>query len=199
MNYLAHLYLSGENNEIKVGNFIADAVKGRSYMKYAQGIQDGIILHRKIDQFTDTHLVFIQSKKKLNNHYSLFSGVVIDIFYDHFLSKFWNEFSSIPFDKFTKEAYNLMFSNFAILPNQVKYFLPFMAKNNWLKIYGDIKGIERVLKGLSKRTSLPDKTSFAIDILQSEYEALKEEFFMFFSDIKLYIEENEGINLKIHE
>jgi len=198
MNFLGHLYLSGENDEIRIGNFIADAVKGRSYMDYNNGIQKGIILHRSIDKFTDTHAVFIQSKQKINAQFSYFSGIVIDIFYDHFLSHNWINYSKIPLDLFTQSAYNLMLSNFSLLPDKVKYFLPFMVKNNWLKIYGEIEGVERVLNGLSKRTSLPNKTGHAISVLEENYHELKAEFHLFFTDIIQHMEKNEGISLKIH-
>lgn len=198
MNFLGHLYLSGENNEIKIGNFIADAVKGRSYLNYNTEIQHGIILHRAIDKFTDTHPVFIQSKQKLNSHFTYFSGIVIDIFYDHFLSRNWSRYSQIPFDSYTQSAYNLMLSRFSILPEKVKFFLPFMVKNNWLKIYGEIDGITRVLNGLSKRTSLPNKTGHAISVLEENYNEFNEEFHLFFTDIIHYIEKKEGISLKIH-
>lgn len=200
MNYLAHLYLSGENEDIKIGNFIADAVKGKLNNQFSEEIQKGIILHREIDKFTDTHPVFIKSKQKLNakSQYKYFAGIVIDIFYDHFLSKYWNQYSNIPLNQFTNDAYNLMLANFSVLPEQVKYFLPYMVRNNWLKLYGEISGIERVLNGLSKRTSLPEKTEFAISVLNEHYNEFREEFQQFFTDIRYFVEKNKGIELKIH-
>lgn len=198
MNYLAHLYLSGSNKEIRTGNFIADAVKGKRYEDFSDDIQKGILLHRKIDRYTDTHPLFIQSKQKLNTQYTYFSGIIIDIFYDHFLSKYWSHHSRIPFDHFLHDNYNLMLSQYAILPKQMQYFLPYMVKNNWLKMYGELNGVERVLKGLSKRTALPEKTSFAMQILNAHYTEFREEFELFFADIKQFIVVDEKINLKIH-
>ncbi len=96
MNYLAHLYLSGQDNkELLVGNFIADEVKGNKYKSYSQGIRQGIFLHRKIDEFADRHPIFNQSKKRLYPVYRHYAGVVNDIFYDHFLAKDWNVYYAV--------------------------------------------------------------------------------------------------------
>ena len=174
MNYLAHIYLSGEKDLVTIGNFIADSIKGKRYNNYPEGIKQGILLHRKIDSFTDSHPLFLQSKKRLNSHYKYFGGIVIDIFYDHFLSKNWNDFAESNLKDYTNEAYGLMYKNYSILPQNVKFFLPFMAQNNWLVMYSELEGIDRVLKGLSKRTSLPDHTKFAMKSLENNYSNYKE-------------------------
>lgn len=198
MNYLGHTYLSGNNNEVIIGNFIGDAVKGRNYMNYQENIQRGIILHRTIDSYTDQHPVFKESKRKLNSHYKLFSGVVIDIFYDHFISKYWNNYSVIPRKLFVQNTYSLLLKNFAILPEKVKYFLPYMIKNNWLELYSNIDGIHRVLTGLSKWTSLPEQADFAIDTLSNYYEEFHDEFDVFIKDIYHFIEKEKKIELTFH-
>ena len=87
MNYLAHVYLSGSDQNIMIGNFIADSIKGSKYLEYPIAIQKGILLHRKIDSFTDHHPSFRNSTKKLHQRYGHYSGIIVDIFYDHFLAK----------------------------------------------------------------------------------------------------------------
>ena len=79
MNYLAHIYLSGDNDLIKIGNFMADGIKGHEYEKFPEIIQKGILLHRQIDSFTDFHPVYRQSKHRLHNIYGHYSGVIMDM------------------------------------------------------------------------------------------------------------------------
>ena len=92
MNYLAHTYLSGTDSDILVGNFIADAVKGRQVDNYSEKIQQGIHLHREIDTYTDSHEVTKRSKSRLYEKYRHYSAVIIDIFYDHYLAVEWNNY-----------------------------------------------------------------------------------------------------------
>ena len=111
MNYLAHIYLSGENDDVKLGNFIADEIKGKQYEKYPKEIQIGILLHRKIDWFSDNNANVKNSKRRLNSRYGHYKGVIIDILYDHFLAKNWNEYSQIPLHKYVHTFYDLLQNN----------------------------------------------------------------------------------------
>ena len=108
MNFLAHLYLSGNNENTIIGNFIANHVKGNGINKYEPGIRNGIILHREIDWFTDSHPQFLISKKRLTPTYRKYAGVIIDMYYDHFLSAYWDVYSEEPIISFTKRMYRTM-------------------------------------------------------------------------------------------
>ncbi len=180
MNFLAHLYLSGNNKNLKIGNFIADSVKGKSYKRFSPEIQKGIILHRAIDSFTDHNEFVNESKQKLRKIYGKHAGVVIDIFYDYFLSIQWKHYSDTPISQFIKDSYIIIMQNFLHLPLRVQTYLPFMVVNNWLEKYGQIKGIERVLNGMSKYSSLPNSTNEAIVILNEQHYIFKKEFDQFF-------------------
>ena len=92
MNFLAHLFLSGEPGELMVGNFIADSVKGNAMNDFSEGIQKGIILHRAIDTFTDSHNEMQKSKERLRPRYKKYAPVITDIFYDHFLAVNWQDY-----------------------------------------------------------------------------------------------------------
>jgi acyl carrier protein phosphodiesterase len=96
MNFLAHIYLSGDNDLLKIGNFMADSIRGHHYEDYPTEIRKGILLHRAIDSFTDMHPIYRQSKHRLHEKYGHYSGVIMDIFYDHFLAKNWNKYSNEP-------------------------------------------------------------------------------------------------------
>ena len=103
MNHLAHLYLSGSDPDLMLGNFIADAVKGKQVELYALGVQNGIRLHRAIDTFTDAHPVVRQTKAHLYAGYSKFAGVILDIYFDHFLAIGWANYHPQPLADFVDQ------------------------------------------------------------------------------------------------
>ena len=129
MNFLAHLYLSRHNDELMIGNFIADSVKGSNFKGYSEGIAKGIIMHRAIDSFTDNHPVFLKSVHRLQPKYRKYSGVIMDIFYDHFLAKNWKEHSDEELADFTKRVHKIMIMNRDIMPEKSEQFLKYMLKN----------------------------------------------------------------------
>lgn len=188
MNFLAHIYLSGDNDLLKVGNFMADSIKGKKYLKYPQEIQKGIILHRAIDYYTDTHPVVRKSLQKLFPHYSHYSGIIIDIFYDHFLAVNWGSYSDIPLPVYTNRFYNLLKENYEILPSKVKNFLPYMIRDNWLLSYAEIEGIKKVLEGMNRRTGGKSGMNNATEQLLEYYDEFGAEFETFFSELKSFSE-----------
>lgn len=198
MNFLAHLYLSGDNPFIQIGNFIGDHVKGRDYEKYAPQIRQGILLHRKIDHFTDRHPLVKQSAARLNERYGRYSGIVIDVFYDHFLGINWSLYSSVPLDKYVSKVHKVLLTNYFKLPANVKRFLPFMVKSRRLETYATKDGIERSLQIMSNYSSLPDKSRWAMEQMDKYYAEFDHEFNTFFKEVELMAEEElNGMDLKI--
>lgn len=183
MNFLAHIYLSGEDDLVKIGNFMADSIKGKKYMKYPEQIQRGIVLHRAIDYYTDTHPVFRQSTQRLFPSYSHYSGIITDIYYDHFLAANWKEYSSIPLKEYTEDFYRLLEDHYEVLPVKVKNFLPYMVRDNWLFSYVSIEGIEQVLKGMNNRTGRKSGMQNATIELKKYYPEFEFEFKKFFKDL----------------
>ncbi len=183
MNYLAHLCLSGEDPEIRVGNFIGDYVKGNSYNKFSPNIQKGILLHRRIDEFTDKHPVVKRSSEKLNEHYGRYSGIIIDMFYDHFLAVNWKDYSQTELSQYVSSVHRLLLFNYFKLPGGVKRFLPFLIKSRRLENYRHAAGIERSLKIMSNYTSLPAKTGLAMEVLEKHYDSFNAEFKEFFPEV----------------
>ncbi|HPX06218.1 MAG TPA: ACP phosphodiesterase, partial [Tenuifilaceae bacterium] len=108
MNFLAHLYLSGDNVHVRLGNFIGDHVKGKAFTHYPPDVQKGILMHRAIDSFTDNHLATAESKRLLRSGYGKYAGVVVDVFYDHLLASNWSNFSPFPLRGFTRGFYYQM-------------------------------------------------------------------------------------------
>lgn len=189
MNFLAHVYLSGDDDEIKIGNFVADWIKGSDFKKYSPGIQKGILLHRSIDWFTDNHPIVKQSKSKLAVDYGKYAGIIIDIFYDHFLAKNWDRFSRVPLTMFAQDIYLLMGKNVHMFPSDIQEFVPNFCRRRWLESYATIDGIERVLAGMSRHTSLPNHTTAAIQILRDSYNDFTTEFFDYFPLLVSHVEE----------
>ena len=187
MNFLAHLYLA-KNPQGQIGNFIADAIKGKQYRHLPLKIQKGIIHHRAIDTYTDQHLIVRRSKQRLNPKYRHLKGVIIDIFYDHFLAKNWHQYSSISLEKFSKEHYQLLENNFDILPKKTQHLLPYMKEQNWLYNYRSMEGISQILWGMNKRTKGISQMDLAQEDLKNNYLEFEEDFTQFFKELMQYSE-----------
>lgn len=196
MNYLAHIYLSGNIDEVKIGNFIGDYVKGGAFHIYPENIKKGILLHRFIDSFTDKNTHTLDAKILFAPKYRKYSGIVIDILYDHFLASNWSRYSFEPLDVFIDNFHDLLIKNNNMLPTEVQNMVPGLIQNKRLLSYKDVEGIRSVLSTMSKFTSLPDYSDFAIEVLKDHYEFLKRNFFLFFSDITYYIKTVHNVDIK---
>ncbi|MDA8685446.1 acyl carrier protein phosphodiesterase [Robiginitalea sp.] len=183
MNFLAHIYLSFDDPEVALGNFIADSIKGRNYQHLPVNIQRGILLHRAIDTYTDTHPTPRISSARLHSKYSHYSRVIVDIFYDHFLARNWQHYHPIPLHRFTAEFYSLLQENRNHLPSGILGLLPYLLKDNWLLNYAHLEGIEYVLKGMNRRTQYRSSMDESIVELQTHYESFESEFTTFFEEL----------------
>ncbi|MCW5515351.1 acyl carrier protein phosphodiesterase [Muriicola sp. Z0-33] len=183
MNFLAHIYLSFNDDEITIGNFIADSIRGRNYEHLPERVQKGIILHRAIDTYTDTHPTVRKSSKRLHENYSHYSRVIVDIFYDHFLAKNWKKYSEEPLPVFVDNFYDLLEDNYPILPDGVQRMMPYMIADNWIVNYAKLHGISKVLQGMNRRTKNKSKMNFAIVDLETHYDDFEAEFSSFFEEL----------------
>jgi acyl carrier protein phosphodiesterase len=184
LNFLAHLYLSNNNTNILLGNFIADHIPGNNFTHFHPEIQKGILLHREIDTFTDAHKIVRKSKRRLHPRYRHYKGVIIDIFYDHYLAKNWATYSEVPLATFAQSFYDLLQNNFEILPKKTKQLLPYLIEYNWLYNYQYIEGIEKVLNGMNNRTKQKSQMNLAIEDLQNLHAEFEEDFTVFFEDLR---------------
>ncbi|SEG45249.1 ACP phosphodiesterase [Flavobacterium urumqiense] len=186
MNFLAHIYLSGDNDLIKIGNFMADGIRGKHFENYPLEIQKGIILHRAIDTFTDAHPVFRQSTKRLHENYHHYAGVIVDVFYDHFLAKNWNTYSDEKLEDFVSRFYQSLQDNHIILSERTKGMMPYMIEHNWLVSYRTVEGINRILTQMDHRTKNESKMRFATIELLEFYSEFENEFNNFFKELILF-------------
>jgi len=190
MNFLAHLYLSGSDPKIKLGNFIADFVKGGNFAsRFEPAIAKGIELHREIDHFTDHHLVVQESKNRLRPKYRHYSGVIVDVFYDHLLAVNWEKYSSESLTDFAANSYQIVLQHDTIIPDEVRGMMPYMIKGNWLVNYATIEGIHRSLSGMARRTPYESKMDEASIDLRENLTAFESEFSQFFPDLQRFCEE----------
>ncbi len=183
MNFLAHIYLSGNSEIVTIGNFIADGIKGKDYKSYEKDMQIGILLHRHIDTYTDAHKTVRKSTKRLHKKYRHYSGVIVDILYDHFLAKNWKQYSDILLDKYVDNFYDSLEKNYDVLPLRIQKMMPFMIADNWLLSYASIEGISRVLDGVNRRTKNRSNMNEAIKELEEFYIEFESEFTQFFDEL----------------
>jgi acyl carrier protein phosphodiesterase len=197
VNFLAHTYLSGSNEEIIVGNFMGDYVKGKNYLLFPEQLKKGILIHRDIDSFTDMHEVTRRSKQRLASRYHKYAGIIIDIFYDHFLASLWDSYSTLPLNEFVNRTYDLLKRNYKVLPDSIKRWFPTFLENNWMMAYTTVEGIELVLERMSANTSLPDHSAFAVEVLRNQYAVFMDDFLEFFPMIVQFLEEKYEIDISV--
>ena len=195
MNFLAHTYLSGCNEELIVGNFMGDYVKGRNYLGFPEQVKKGILVHRDIDSFTDMHPITRRNKQRVAAKYHKYAGIIVDIFYDHFLASLWDRYSNLPLDDFVSRTYDLLKRNYQVLPSAIKKWFPTFLENNWMMAYRSLEGIELVLERMSANTSLPNHAGYAVGVLSDQYTVFQKDFIDFFPMIIQFLEEKYQVGI----
>lgn len=189
MNFLAHLFLGRRSADYMVGNLMGDFVKGNGYRRFDREIQAGILAHRKVDSYTDRHPVFIRSTRRIDNDYRLLKGVMVDVFYDHFLAVHWGTYADQPLSEFADRAYRELQDRHDLLPARLQRMLPYMISGNWLVAYGRLDGIEKVMMGMSRRITRKNNLADSVSVLQARYSEFEQDFAEFFPELIAYSEE----------
>ncbi|EKT3957105.1 acyl carrier protein phosphodiesterase [Flavobacterium psychrophilum] len=192
MNYLAHLFLSGNNDLLKIGNFMADGIRGNDYLNFPEEVKNGIILHRHIDTFTDAHPMYRKSKHRLHEKYGHYAGVIMDILYDHFLAKNWSHYCDEKLEDYAANFYKSLEDNYNILTEKTQHLLPYMTQRNWLVNYATIAGIEMILFQMDYRTKHRANMQEAVVELQEFYVEFEEEFTLFFEELSAFCKAENG-------
>lgn len=188
MNFLAHLYLSDRTDGSLLGAFYGDFLKGYRVSDFSPDIQRGIRLHQYIDTYTDDHPTFRQSKRRIDVTRRRYSSVIIDIFYDHFLAKYWQEYSQQSLEGFTQKVYGLLEQNFESLPGRLKRITPSMIQEDWLMGYGTDQGMDITFQRLSKRIRRENSVHQSLEDLQRHRGMLHQDFKVFFPDLQDQVE-----------
>ncbi len=186
MNYLAHIFLSGNDLDVQVGNFMGDAIKGKQYEKFPVQIQKGILLHRYIDSFTDQHELVKQSKRRLSPQYGHYSGVLVDIFYDHFLSTNWHLYHTTSLSNFVSNFLKILQEKQKFLDSESRQRAAYLLKHNWLIKSQSIDGVAEVLQGMEAKIKYLVPLHLGVQDLQLNYKQLEADFLAFFPLLQTY-------------
>lgn len=197
MNFLAHAFLSGSFGELMYGNFIADAVKGKNFKRLNEPVQHGVLLHRSIDQYTDQHFAVQDAVNQIKQEFGRYSGVVMDIYFDHFLAKRWADYCDMELGPFVRKVYFLLLTRYGVLPEKTRRMLPFMIIRNWLYNYSNLKELDLVFHGMSRRASFNSHMENGVKVLEEHYDDIEETFLQFFPQLIAYtqsqlLQEHEG-------
>lgn len=183
MNYLAHLFLADNTPEALVGAMLGDFVKGAAKNNYTPLIQRNIELHRSIDAYTDAHPVVRAAKAMITPERRRFAGILLDIFYDHYLAKHWARFSPLALPAFTQQVYAALQTHHALLPERLQKMLPYMRVEDWLASYAQVAWIEVTLERLARRLRPGNPLAGGSTELQQHYARFEQDFLVFFPDL----------------
>lgn len=195
MNFLAHQYLSFHSEPVMVGNFIADTITGAIPDDYPEGVKLGIHIHRSIDSYTDSHPIVLETRKLLYPWFSKYAAVVQDVYYDHYLAINWHLYSKIPLDEFVNNVYAVLSANEQLMNEKALRILHYMKLHDWLYNYSNKEGIDRALKGLSRRATFKSNMEKGLEALEANYTAINQQFLEFFPQLEDEINRMYGSHL----
>ncbi|MFK7770976.1 MAG: ACP phosphodiesterase [Saprospiraceae bacterium] len=190
MNFLAHIYLSCDNEDLLIGNFIADFIRNKEVPNFSPAIQKGIFLHRQIDTFTDEHPLVKKGTRRLQEKHHKYAPVIVDVWYDYLLANNWERYSGESLDDFCEGVYQILERRMDDLPVKLQKRLPMMIEHKWLQAYGTDEGIRYTFKRLSERLSKPEYLDGVVDNLQHFNKEMTEEFNLFFPEVIEYVRAN---------
>lgn len=177
MNYLAHIFLSGENSSLRLGNFIGDFVKGRKYEDYPEQMKAGIIMHRQIDSFTDSHPICCDTVALLRPTFGRYSGIMADMYFDYCLASDFKRYSpNKSLDRLAREFYLASVINYRVLPERVKGFIFHFICTNRLKKYSSLEGLEDSLRIMSEKKSSAINPELSIEFLKDNERVIRSYF-----------------------
>lgn len=188
MNYLAHLFLSCDNEDLLIGNFIADSITNSELGQYPPEIQEGVYLHRKIDTYTDQHPLVRQGARRLRLHHGKYAPVVIDVLYDYLLANHWERYSGTSLPDFAQNVYRIFTKRMSEMPPRLQHSLPKMIAHDWLNNYKTEAGMRFTLSKMDERTRFPSNFADGLKHLMADYDLFAEEFNAFFPEVIAYVD-----------
>ncbi len=184
MNYLAHVYLAGPQVTDRVGGLLGDFVKGPLPCGLPPDLASGVELHRFIDRYTDQHPAFMRSRQRISPSRRRFSGVMIDLIYDHFLARHWCCFCDEPLLLYTQAFYQSLEDYRNWLPANLLAILERMRQNNWLAAYADLAVIGRALDQIGiYRIQRSNPLVGSLSELEAHYAELEQDFWSFIPEV----------------
>jgi len=187
LNYLAHSYLSLDDDQIQFGNLIGDFIKGNKYLLFEEKIMQGILLHRQIDFFTDQHLLIHKAISYFKPSFRLSGGIFVDILYDHFLANDTRYFNDASLHSFTADVYANLSQHHALLNDKMNELFSHMATYNWLYNYKTHEGLSRSMKGICNRHPILGDGVEAMHIIDLHYMELQSLYQQFFPELIFHV------------
>ncbi len=196
MNFLAHLYLSPAGEDAMLGSLLGDFVKGPLgnsgvNARYGPVATRAMALHRKIDSYTDSHPVVAATRGRITRPRRRFAGIMVDIFYDHFLARYWDEFHSVPLASFSADFYAVLSRRHAELPERLQRVAKSMIEFDWLGSYAKMESVDTALNRLSQRLRRGDALIGSADELVQNYAEMESDFRRFLPDVIAFARRNE--------
>ena len=192
MNHIAHCLLSYADDDLLVGNFIGDFVKGRSWERYSPGVQRGILLHRAIDRYTDTHHATRESIRRIRPFAGRYSPPLVDILYDHLLCRQWSVCSPTPFEQFAGWVYTCLDRRSGEFPLELSKRWPQMLQGRFLEGYRQPEGLKWVLLQFNKRLDGSVEMEGLVPFFFEEIDRFTADFQGFFPDLLEFVRQQRG-------
>ena len=183
MNFLAHVFLSGNNTPLAIGNLIADRIKGNQVKKLPSEIQKGVYLHREIDEFTDNHPIFKECVRELFPKYRHYSRVLVDMYFDHFLAANWQRYHPVPLAEFSEDFYVKLEVESTQFSDSIQNFIRALIRYNWFDEYRTLEGLRKILSQMERRTKFPSNLAAATEDLHQKYPYFEGRFFEFMTEL----------------
>ncbi len=183
MNFLAHIALSGNDEEIAIGNFIADTILPKERNLLSEKMMRGVKLHHAIDTFTDSHPSFIHTTHLSRAILRKYAPVATDIFFDHFLAIHFESYFNTSLENFSVSFYNSLKHHQKNLPERAQQLIYHLLKNDWLNMYTTIDGLNLILTQMSKRTRFESNLNNAITVLKEHYNEIEQDFKLLFPEL----------------
>lgn len=179
LNFLGHLYLSPPDEDALLGSLLGDFVKGPLDERYGRAVTRAIALHRKLDVFTDVHPAVLASKSRISPQRRRYAGIMVDVFYDHFLARHWSEFHVEPLARFAQRVYEVLDRRHHELPERLRNMAPYMIRGDWLGSYAEVDAIYSALNRMGTRMKRENRLAGSADELLENYAPLESDFRVF--------------------
>ncbi|MDF1741441.1 MAG: ACP phosphodiesterase [Verrucomicrobiales bacterium] len=194
MNFLAHLHLAEPTPDSRLGNLLGDFVKGNPWDdRFSIPVWKGVMEHRYVDAFTDNHPVWQKSRALLPADLRRFAGIIIDIFYDYFLSKHWEHFSGVSLEKAVDSIHRDLESVLYKAPEEAREVIAGMISEKWLLNYQTIPGIDETINRVSRRSDVLIPVWGACEMVIPHIEEMEAHFFEFYPALLSYLKEVRAV------
>jgi acyl carrier protein phosphodiesterase len=172
MNFLAHLVLAGDDEGLRLGAMLGDFIRGKHALAdFSESVQDGIMLHRHIDAFTDSLPDISRLRRWFSPPFRRYGGIVIDLAFDHELARRWEKYSGISLEQFDADVRELLSGNENVVPEQLRRFMQYADRRGLFAAYREKSEVLHSLRGIGHRLSRPNPLH-RVDEIWEEFEPL---------------------------